>query len=35
MMSATDLGRDGILHAAELFDGTVEIVSVASNDAHH
>lgn len=34
-MSVTDLGRDGILQAAELLDGTVEVVSAASNNAHH
>lgn len=34
-MRAPDLGRDGILHAADLFDGAIEIVSVARNNANH
>lgn len=34
-MSAADLGRDGILHAADFLDSAIEVVSVARNDAHH
>lgn len=31
----TNLGRDGAFEAAQLLDGTVEIVPVAFNNAHY
>lgn len=31
----TNLGWDGIFNTAQLLDGTVEIISVAKNDANY